>query len=251
MSLRAQLSLVFTDEDLYNNFIIPCKENRELHGVVLRCLSAYYYNAEVRKLVEGIASASDEDVEQRQVESSQESINKIRDLIAIQSLMIDDVQNSMQDSIEQFSDILKMTNEEAKKRNLAEEDTSGFSSTGSVKATLEKVQPRGIPQSSEDSSKVTIDSDQFAMLMSEFREMKEMLIKHDRLLSHEGSSTAEVKEQPTEPIETVRQEQESVSALNEAKTDEAFEQMQETEETPQSSNFGEAKSAMADLLASL
>ena len=249
MSLRAQLSLVFTDEDLYNNFIIPCKENRELHGVVLRCLSAYYYNAEVRKLVEGIASASDEDVEQRQVESSQESINKIRDLI--QSLMIDDVQNSMQDSIEQFSDILKMTNEEAKKRNLAEEDTSGFSSTGSVKSTLEKVQQRGIPQSSEDSSKVTIDSDQFAMLMSEFREMKEMLIKHDRLLSHEGSSTVEVKEQTAEPVETVRQEQESVSAFAEARTDEAFEQMPETEEAPQNSNFGEAKSAMADLLASL
>lgn len=251
MSLRAQLSLVFTDEELYNNFIIPCKENRELHGVVLRCLSAYYYNAEVRKLVEGIASASEEDTEQRQVESSQESINKIRDLIAIQSLMIDDVQNTMQDSVEQFSDILKMTNEEAKKRNLAEEDTSGFSSTGSVKSTLEKVQPRGIPQRNEDSGTATINSDQLALLMSELREMKEMLIKHDRLLSHEESSSVETPVETKEVVETVRQEPESESALEEVKTDDAFEQMIEEEEVPQNNNFGEARSAMADLLASL
>ena len=52
-SRRVQLSLICADETLYEGLIVPFKENKELHGLVLRLLSAYYYDGELRNAVDG------------------------------------------------------------------------------------------------------------------------------------------------------------------------------------------------------
>jgi len=63
-SMRLQLSLICADRTLYDGLLIPFKENKELHSLVLKLLSAYYYNGSVRDAVEGydLSSYVDKDV---------------------------------------------------------------------------------------------------------------------------------------------------------------------------------------------
>ena len=85
-SMRAQLSLLFTDKTLYDEFIVPCKNDRRLHSIIMKCLSAYYYNAEARNLIEGSELHKDEEVTEK-INSHQDSINNIRDLLAMQGFI--------------------------------------------------------------------------------------------------------------------------------------------------------------------
>lgn len=55
MAMRAQISLQFSDPDLYNNFILPSKDNKVLNGLIVKCLSSYYYSEEARQAIEGVS----------------------------------------------------------------------------------------------------------------------------------------------------------------------------------------------------
>lgn len=52
MRQRVQLSLDFTDEELFRNFIEPYKKCRYLNKIIIKCLSACYYNKEIRLMIE-------------------------------------------------------------------------------------------------------------------------------------------------------------------------------------------------------
>ena len=109
LSYRTNVSLIFTDENLYNNFILPYKSNRELNPIIIRCLSAYFYNDSIRNQIEGF----DEEVEEESnsnVRSSQDIINEIRESLAMQSFYSDMLNDVMEDGIDDFSNILNFTN---------------------------------------------------------------------------------------------------------------------------------------------
>ena len=57
-NMRVQCSLLIEDEELYTNFIKPLKNNRELHGTIIKLLSAYYRNSQVRALVDNLDTES-------------------------------------------------------------------------------------------------------------------------------------------------------------------------------------------------
>lgn len=50
--MRAQVSLIFEDEELFNNLIVPEKKNRSLRPLIVKLLEAYYYSDDVRNLVD-------------------------------------------------------------------------------------------------------------------------------------------------------------------------------------------------------
>jgi hypothetical protein len=52
MERRAQLSLIFSDAELFDNFIVPEKQNRTLRPLVVKLLTMYYYNDTVRNIVD-------------------------------------------------------------------------------------------------------------------------------------------------------------------------------------------------------
>lgn len=109
-SMRAQLSLSFTDEDLFDNFIVGLKENKELSGLVIRLLSSYYYNEEVQRLVEGFEP---NEYSESNIIDSTEAFNRIRMNLAMQDYLMNELQSTVNDGVSSIEKI-RQTNEMAR-----------------------------------------------------------------------------------------------------------------------------------------
>lgn len=92
MSMRAQLSLLFDDENLFDNFIKPYKEEKLLNNLIIKCLSAYYYDEDIRNGVEGQSkdlSGVDE------VTSTQSLVDGIRASLIMQDFLASELQDTI------------------------------------------------------------------------------------------------------------------------------------------------------------
>lgn len=120
--LRAQASLLFHDKDLYENFIEPLKENKELNSMIVRLLTAYYNMPSVRELVDGVSTDEMYDT----VESKEQSdlFNDIRQLLSVQSFLYDEVSQTLDDGV---SDMEKMmhVNEAVQKSGVVKTEQTG------------------------------------------------------------------------------------------------------------------------------
>lgn len=105
MSKRAQVSLVFTDMDLYENCIQPLKENRELSSVIIRCLTSYYYNDEVRNAIEGYSEA-DMAENNNNMQQAQDMINNIQASISLMGFGLDEASEILEGGIQDITDIM-------------------------------------------------------------------------------------------------------------------------------------------------
>lgn len=116
MSMRAQLSLVFDDENLFDNFIKPYKEGKLLNNLIIKCLSAYYYDEDIRNGVEGQSkdlSGVDE------VTSTQSLVDGIRASLIMQDFLASELQDTIDAGTPDVSQILNKTNEAAEKSGVA------------------------------------------------------------------------------------------------------------------------------------
>lgn len=116
MSMRTQLSLVFDDENLFDNFIKPYKEEKLLNNLIIKCLSAYYYAEDIRNGVEGQSkdlSGVDE------VTSTQSLVNGIRASLIMQDFLASELQDTIDAGTPDVSQILNKTNEAAEKLGVA------------------------------------------------------------------------------------------------------------------------------------
>ena len=115
--MRAQVSLQFTDEDLFNNLVEPYKEERRLNGLIIKCLSSYYHNEEVRNLVEGVSLEDITDGEQ--IQSNQALFDEVRKALMNQDYMAETLQNTMHNGVQDVEDIFGKTNEMAESTGMA------------------------------------------------------------------------------------------------------------------------------------
>lgn len=98
-SMRAQLSLYFTDEELYNNLVQPERLNKTLQDLVKRLLASYYYNSKVRELVDaGEVDSSDDS----SVSTTQQLLNNIKSNLAMFQFQTDALQDVVSDGAEYF-----------------------------------------------------------------------------------------------------------------------------------------------------
>lgn len=117
MSMRAQLSLMFDDENLFDNFVKPYKDEKLLNNLIIKCLSAYYYNEEVRNLIEG--TSLDDVADSEEVTSTQSLVDGIRASLIMQDFLASELQNTIDAGTEDVSSILNRTNEAAEKSGVA------------------------------------------------------------------------------------------------------------------------------------
>lgn len=117
MSMRAQLSLMFDDENLFDNFVKPYKDEKLLNNLIIKCLSAYYYNEEVRNLIEG--TSLDDVANSEEVTSTQSLVDGIRASLIMQDFLASELQNTIDAGTEDVSSILNRTNEAAEKSGVA------------------------------------------------------------------------------------------------------------------------------------
>lgn len=113
MSMRAQLNIMTDDEELFDGLIKPYKEEKLLNNLILKCLSAYYYNEEVRNLIEG--TSLDDSVP---VEDTQSLVDGIRADVATQKFLTDELQKTIEAGTEDVSEILNRTNKATEKSGL-------------------------------------------------------------------------------------------------------------------------------------
>lgn len=117
MSMRAQLSLMFDDENLFDNFVKPYKDEKLLNNLIIKCLSAYYYNEEVRNLIEG--TSLDDVADSEEITSTQSLVDGIRASLIMQDFLASELQNTIDAGTEDVSSILNRTNEAAEKSGVA------------------------------------------------------------------------------------------------------------------------------------
>lgn len=120
MSLRVQLSLLFDDKAVFDGLVMPFKQSKELNSLIIRCLSAYYYNENVRNLVEG---DSFEQINDEEVTSSQEICDNIRNILAMQDFLAQELQNTVEDGADEFNDILNNVNQKAEDYGVVKQTT--------------------------------------------------------------------------------------------------------------------------------
>lgn len=124
MSMRAQLSLLFDDENLFDNFVIPYKNEKLLNSIIIKCLSAYYYNEEVRNLIEG--TNLDEVSDSEEVTSTQSLVDGIRASLIMQDFLASELQNTIEAGTEDVSNILNRTNDVAEQTGVAKTTTTEY-----------------------------------------------------------------------------------------------------------------------------
>ena len=83
---RVQLSLTIHDETLMEELIKPYKSNKELTSLIERLLSAYYYNEEVRDIVDGEGVT---DIGGSEFDQMQEYFSNIKKNLAVMSVLED------------------------------------------------------------------------------------------------------------------------------------------------------------------
>lgn len=162
MSMRAQLSLMFDDENLFDNFVKPYKDEKLLNNLIIKCLSAYYYNEEVRNLIEG--TSLDDVADSEEVTSTQSLVDGIRASLIMQDFLASELQNTIDAGTEDVSSILNRTNEAAEKSGVAKTTQTEYG------ASVLKIEQHnlnlGASQESQNStSTVTEPSDTLKILI--------------------------------------------------------------------------------------
>lgn len=120
--MRTQLSLQFNDKELYDNFIVPAKNERTLNSLIIKLLTQYYYSDEVRKIVEG--TSLDDASPGVEIQSTQSICDGIRASLLVQDYLATELQQTIDNGTEDVSDILNRTNDLATESGLAKTSES-------------------------------------------------------------------------------------------------------------------------------
>lgn len=279
MSMRAQISLQFADADLFENFVTPYKENRLLNNLIIKCLSAYYYNEDVRNLIEGTSMS--EATNGEEVQSTQSIVDNIRASLVMQDYLATELQSTIDNGTEDIDNILNKTNEVARQTGVAKPSQTE-SGSNVLQIETKNLNGEGSGESSAPDLKGFDNNAAVNLLLNCVLSLAKSSgnTEVQNLISHSGLGVADVKEPVSsetvsKPVQTeVSMEQDKVTPIStkiEVEDDYAVEEVVETSgndfedstpvvtenqadvvTTPADSNSSESASeAMQELLGSL
>lgn len=142
---RAQVSLIFEDDELFTNLVLGLKQSRDLSPFIIRCMSAYYYNPEVRALIDG--HVDEEPTEEVDI---QEQLNSIRNSLLMQAVFAEEGLQTMESGTSEMEDILKYSSDRVKEYEQAQTQAGGSENTESSDDKL----PLQIGKNAEDIDKL-------------------------------------------------------------------------------------------------
>lgn len=279
MSMRAQISLQFADADLFENFVTPYKENRLLNNLIIKCLSAYYYNEDVRNLIEGTSMSDATNGEE--VQSTQSIVDNIRASLVMQDYLATELQSTIDNGTEDIDNILNKTNEVARQTGVAKPSQTE-SGSNVLQIETKNLNGEGSGESSAPDLKGFDNNAAVNLLLNCVLSLAKSSgnTEVQNLINHSGLGVADVKEPVSseivsKPVQTeVPMEQDKVTPIStkiEVEDDYAVEEVVETSgndfedstpvvtenqadvvTTPADSNSSESASeAMQELLGSL
>ena len=175
--MRAQCSLQFSDKELYENFVIPMKQSKELNTLIIKCLKAYYYDPQARDAIEGTDNTLNQptDVDESAVSTQQDMINNIRQSLMMQSYMAQEMEDTLANGVDDISDILHNVNDVAESSGVANRrETENSSGILRITKAEDKPKPAQTATSQSVSQTMTEDS-KLAVMMSVMLSMAEKL----------------------------------------------------------------------------
>ncbi len=195
MERRAQFSILFTDEELYDNFVLYQKQQKTLKPLVLKLLTSYYYNDEVRRLVDG------DDEEDAIMTSAQEEamtyFEQCRQSLALMNVFAEGLEDLTDDSIDKFSDF---ADDIATKTGGKASTSTEFGKSVPQIEMISQTKSSEV-QHSEKPSNSTIKDEEYKHLENRIDYLTELVLSLTQNISNGVSS---VNENPKEVVHEVK-----------------------------------------------
>lgn len=211
MNKRVQLSLLFSDTDVYEGLIVPWKANRELNPLIIKLLSAYYYSDEIRGLVD---TFGEEEIICEDTTNFSQVIENAKSTLAYMSMLTEGARTVLADGIDDINNIASATGGEP-----AKESKFGFSmpSFGDALNEASKVvsnepvsqESQASMQTADTSGNMVAVNERINGLEGQIASLTETVANLSKLLLTSGvtvKSTETVAESVEEPIESVEYE---------------------------------------------
>lgn len=260
MGMRAQVSLQFDDSDLYHNLVVPYKEQKVLNGTIIKCLTAYYYNEEVRRLVEGVSPedvAAASEVDNR----TQAILDEIHASLFLQNNCIEELEDTIAGGMEDLNTVLNQTSDTLNSRGWVKPQESEYGSgVGSVDKRF--IKAIGMKSTSQEPAKEPVPLDKVDLLVEAVKLLAISVGNSEVASLLGGNQVSAPSPEPETETETSILKEESEAVLSAPEEEEDFDDVDveesdfapDEEETPQVTSpviAGEAAEAMGNLLASL
>lgn len=211
MNKRVQLSLLFSDTDVYEGLIVPWKANRELNPLIIKLLSAYYYSDEIRGLVD---TFGEEEIICEDTTNFSQVIENAKSTLAYMSMLTEGARTVLADGIDDINNIASATGGEP-----AKESKFGFSMPSFGDALNEASQVvsnepasqecKASMQTSDTSGNMVAVNERINGLEGQIASLTETVANLSKLLLTSGvtvKSTEPVAESVEAPVESVEYE---------------------------------------------
>lgn len=214
MNKRVQLSLLFSDTNVYEGLIVPWKANRELNPLIIKLLSAYYYSDEIRGLVD---TFGEEEIICEDTTNFSQVIENAKSTLAYMSMLTEGARTVLADGIDDINNIASATGGEP-----AKESKFGFSMPSFGDALNEVSQGvsnepasqegKASMQTSDTSGNMVAVNERINGLEGQIASLTETVANLSKLLLTSGvtvKSNEPVAESVEEPVESVEYEAQS------------------------------------------
>ena len=211
MNKRVQLSLLFSDTDVYEGLIVPWKANRELNPLIIKLLSAYYYSDEIRGLVD---TFGEEEIICEDTTNFSQVIENAKRTLAYMSMLTEGARTVLADGIDDINNIASATGGEP-----AKESKFGFSMPSFCDALNEVSQGvsnepasqegKASMQTADTSGNMVAVNERINGLEGQIASLTETVANLSKLLLTSGvtvKSNEPVAESVAEPVESVEYE---------------------------------------------
>lgn len=199
---RAQVSLIFEDDDLFSNLVIGLKQSRDLSPFIIRCMSAYYYNPEVRALIDG------HEEEQEETVDIQAQLDNMRESILMQSIFAEDGLQALQQGTETIGDILQFSSDKCKDYEESKATNGGTSEAPNVPSEPKYNPVQTTPQleKNAEATSQTSEDDMISALWTRMHELETQVGRIADLFGkgvNLGAEEAKQIYEESEPSETI------------------------------------------------
>lgn len=196
MKNRAQCSLLFPDDEVFENLVIPLKEGRILNEFIVKLVTMYYKNEQIRSIVDEGIETDDKEAEQKR----SEMYSAINESLAFMEYLADEGKNVVEDGASMLESVLAG----AEESGMATHEESDFGD-GFTKFNIEVPKLETVGGKSSETTKEPTGSDRVSKLENEVSGIKDMLLQLQRSIADLGNinSKPEASVQEVEKISNV------------------------------------------------
>lgn len=194
MKNRVQCSLIFADDEIFDNLIMPLKERKALNDFLVKLVTFYYKDDRLRSIVDEGITVDDKEAEQKRADM----YTAINESLAVMEYLADEGRNIVEDGASMLESVLAGA-EESGIATFEESDVGD----GFTKFNL------GLPKKEDSdanyvgSNKDYIDDDRVSKLENEMSSIKDMILELQKSILNIGSLNTSGPS-TTEKVDTIQ-----------------------------------------------